>query len=830
MGCPRRVLRLIAVLTPPLIAAALLLVAAAPAPAAAASAGSAANPGNGAFRLPFPKPSGATEHFTFKPRIGHAMGLMPRLGIPELVSGRNNEVVYHGGDVMRNVTLHTVFWAPRGYHFDGPPSPGTLGYEALVKRFLVDVAHDSTDPHDNTFSTLVQYGDGHGPGSTQITYDPATDSTDLNTPYPALKRQCASPASIATCITDLQLEQQVDRLIGPNDPGGRGLRNIWFVVLPPDVDECVQPGQCATTAFAGYHSEFDLGHGSTVYVAIPDPLVEFTPPPGSDPEGNPEAESTLDTIAHETEEAITDPYGTGWMDPNGLEVADKCESGGEQGTPLGFASDGSPYNQLINGHEYLFQDMWSNAASGCVQSSRATASALPLHTVSLHQFSPFVSGDLGVAKRVSVSVGLIRAGDLVATARTRTRANGSWGPVKLRSKSGLPHAVGDDREGVAVIYGSSLKGADAIATGDGGNPFIEGGYTGWFDLDHGFAVGPHGIVLGPCGQTGVLALRVGSTLTQPPAQLCSTEAGVALVPTPAIGPGTRVTMSSEDNRAGSPFEPNGALIKLTVALGEPLSVPSALNSRLPFLPTGFPQCTALLRIESVRCTGLVPDSRYRLGGHRSRAGLGGSITVPGLHLRGGEALGLINAAGRHLTTLHVAHLRVHITGDQTRIASGTCQPGDFYGPPLSKPPVSGQVGVGVLGDGTVCPPNGSAKGLSTRDIAQTDDFSGGQTAITVPLIRSTAPIEDETLFGRFIASAQTGLPGPHGSIGATGVPVALTITRAASRRTVFHATNVDTARGVDVPALTPGQYVARWVLHDANSDTRTIRTRFVDEP
>ena len=35
--------------------------------------------------------------------------------------------------------------------------------------------------------------------------------------------------------------------------------------------------------------------------------------------------------------------------------------------------------------------------------------------------------------------------------------------------------------------------------------------------------------------------------------------------------------------------------------------------------------------------------------------------------------------------------------------------------------------------------------------------------------------------------------------------------------------------GVRVPALTPGAYVATWVLHDAAGDTRTVTTRFVDE-
>lgn len=99
----------------------------------------------------------------------------------------------------------------------------------------------------------------------------------------------------------------------------------------------------------------------------------------------------------------------------------------------------------------------------------------------------------------------------------------------------------------------------------------------------------------------------------------------------------------------------------------------------------------------------------------------------------------------------------------------------------------------------------------------------------VPEIESTAPIQDETLNGSFVASAQSGLPGPHGAISAAGVPVTLAIRPTGSRHRVFHAANVDTARGVNVPALAPGPYVATWVLRDAAGDTRTVTTRFVDE-
>jgi hypothetical protein len=789
--------------------------------------------------LAAPRSGAGARRSTFKPRVGFALGLLPVHGTQEVASGQSIPVLYHGGVVMRNVTIHTIFWAPAGYHYDGSPNAGALGYAPLIQQFLGDVAHDSGST-SNIFSLLNQFGDRSGDGTYQIHYDPAVDSIADTHPYPAASSQCPSPSGVATCVTDLQVQREVDRLIGTSNPAARGLTNIYFVLLPPDVDECITVGSCGTTAFAGYHSAFSLGHGLTVYSAIPDPQIEFTPPPGSDPEGNPEAESTINTVAHETVEAITDPVGTGWMDPNGFETADKCENGPQQGPPLGYAPDGSPYNQLIDGHPYLIQDIWSNARSGCVQSSSTVASIPALHTVTLRQFSSRVSGDLGARSRVAVTLIVARAGIPVAIAQGASRADGSWGPFTLRGRDGAPHAVGDDRDVIEVLYGLGPRSPspDLIETGDGGNPFTESGFTGWFDLDHGYAVSPGGArtlyAIGPCGQTGVLTLRIGATLAPSPTDQCETETDFAPIIVHHVGPGTPVTMTSEDNRAGSAVEPDGALVQMTIGLGEPGSVSAVPNGQLLIAPTGFPTCTAFLRIRTVRCVGLVPHAQYRLlrGGRalgHGRAGRAGAVTISGLPVHGGDVVTLVNAAGRRLSSLHVAHLRVDLIGNQTAVASGRCQAGDYWGPPVSKPPVSAAIGLGIGGAGTICPSSGHAKGLSAAGIAQTDDFSGGQTVTQVPEIESTAPIQDETLYGSFVASAQSGLPGPHGSVSATGVPVALTITPAGSTHRVFHAADVDTSRGVNVPALAPGPYIATWVLHDAAGDTRTVTTRFVDE-
>jgi hypothetical protein len=776
----------------------------------------------------------------FRPRIGAALGIVPPPGHPEIAVIPSIPLLYHGGSVMRNVTIHTIFWAPSGFQFDGPPSGNGPGYQQLIEQFLTDVAHDSATS-SNALSVLNQYGDSHGQGSYSISYNASTDSINATDPYPPPGHRCASPAGITVCVTDLQLQQEIDKVIGPHNPSARGLTNVWFVFLPPDVDTCVVIGSCGSNVFGGYHSLLNLGDGATVYSPVPDPLIEGNPPPGSDPQGNPEAETAIDVAAHELVEAVSDPEGAGWMDPNGFEVGDKCESGPQRGTPLGFAANGSPYNQVINANRYLIQTMWSNVGPGCVQRSTATTSPLPLANVNLNQFSPSVSGSIGSARGgVGVTVALARAGTVVARGSGRTSSSGSWGPISLRSVSSRgDHAVGDDRDELLVSYGSHGPLPDLVETGQGGNAFTESGWTGWFDLDHGYSVAPRGVLLAPCSQVGVLGVRINGTPTSPPVRQCQTETNVAVLHTGSLGQGTSLSLSSQDNRAISILNTNGALVKLTVAMGEPESVSAIGNSQILFEPSGFPSCTADLRAQSVRCTGLLPGARYTLtrrrnfATRRTSADGNGAITVtgfPGRHpITGGDAMTLKNDAGRRLTALHVAHLRVALDGQRTVIAAGTCESGDYYGAPLSSPPISGAVGIGVGGTGTICPSNGRAGGLSASNIAQTDDFSGGQTRTQVPEIEATAPVSDETLYGAFVASAQTGLPGPNGSVFATSAPVALTITRARSRRQVFHARNVDTAAGVAVRGLARGAYVAKWVLSDANGDTRTVRTRFFEQ-
>jgi hypothetical protein len=114
-------------------------------------------------------------------------------------------------------------------------------------------------------------------------------------------------------------------------------------------------------------------------------------------------------------------------------------------------------------------------------------------------------------------------------------------------------------------------------------------------------------------------------------------------------------------------------------------------------------------------------------------------------------------------------------------------------------------------------------------MAQTDDMSGGQTRTEVPSPLTTTPSQGAVLYGPFTALALTGFRGPNGSQTISGTRVTLTIARAGSAQPVFNSANVNTLTGAAVTGLAPGVYAAKWVVTDINGDTRTVRTRFVEQ-
>jgi hypothetical protein len=437
---------------------------------------------------------------------------------------------------------------------------------------------------------------------------------------------------------------------------------------------------------------------------------------------------------------------------------------------------------------------------------------------------------------VQVKVSLLRSDArhravTVASASATTNGDGRWS-LSLRK-----HAVGDDRDEIIVEYsgpGAPQPHRQSILTGNGGNAYTESGWTGWIEMDNGSRASNHppSLAFGPCFQTGVEHYAIGGlTARRSPTRFCNTKTDVATAGLSApLVRGKAVAWSSNDNRAFSPPSgpapnPHGALVKLTVPVGEPGSLSLFLNPlRRFFKPGGFPTCAADLARQTLRCEGLVPGRRYTLhDGSKSASEVASSRGVLSHHLavKQGDVAGLSNGS-LTITRLHVAHLHVAVKGNNKAASGGHCQPGEYYGLPPTKAPTNHQAGSlagGIALKGEICPLNGKARGLPVAHIEQTDERSGGLTQTEVARMSAISIPDGAAVNGSFIARARSMLAGRL-----TRDRIALEITRPG--RSAFRTGNVDTTRGVRVRGLAPGAYQATWILTDANGDTRTIVTRF----
>jgi hypothetical protein len=307
-------------------------------------------------------------------------------------------VTYHGGWVMRTNTTYTIFWLPAGSTC-GESDPTCDTYISGVDRYFKDVAAASGSD-SNVYSVDTEYSDTTGPIAYQSTfggafidehafpaYDPNTSCTDGTYPI---------------CLTDQQIQAEVQRVV--TQLGWPDGESVLFNLMTPDsVSECDDhTSTFCLGSFCAYHGAF-TGSDSQPIVYTLEPFAEtdgcagipLNPSPNGD-----DADPTDNLISHEMNEAITDPWGTGWYTGATTahgEIADLCAW--NFGNPLGTAPNGQAYNEVINGHDYYLQQEWSNDGSQCLQ-RYVPGVSLPASLT-----APVVTGAAGLGRLLSTTNG-----------------------------------------------------------------------------------------------------------------------------------------------------------------------------------------------------------------------------------------------------------------------------------------------------------------------------------------------------------------------------------------------------------------------------------------
>jgi len=268
---------------------------------------------------------------------------------------------YHGGPIMPSNTNYAFYWDPAG-------APAyAAGYESGINLYFERLAQDSGGDQ-NVDSVSAQYNDEAGEYAAYNShFAGAIIDTD---PYP--KNGCtAAPI----CLTDEQLQAELKSYIAAHALP-TGLQHEYFILTPPGVESCFEAPANSCSAgssdpeYCAYHSFIPISGSVIIYANDPYSYEVENCEAGEDPSESP-AEGTIQGgLSHEHNESITDPEISAWYDEEGNEIGDKCRtfvSATEFGTPLGTAPDGAPYNQVVGGGLYYYQQEFSNETLSCQQ-------------------------------------------------------------------------------------------------------------------------------------------------------------------------------------------------------------------------------------------------------------------------------------------------------------------------------------------------------------------------------------------------------------------------------------------------------------------------------
>jgi hypothetical protein len=265
--------------------------------------------------------------------------------------------------VVPHAGVTQALGAPNALSTSGPLAGASFltfdaNYVSLINQYFTDVAHDSGGS-SNVYSAATQYSG--------IQYQSTFGGSYVD--HGPLPANGCNDGVDSVCLTDAQLQSEIQNVLTSH--GWHGSETAMFILMTPDgVGSCFDSGstQCTTNVFCAYHSDFvDSNNEPVIYANEPYDATISGCNSGSSP-NNDDADTELNTISHEHNEAITDPFGNAWYAADGNENGDLCAW--TFGTPLG-GTGLTQYNQLINGDHYWLQQEYSNADNagnkGCVQ-------------------------------------------------------------------------------------------------------------------------------------------------------------------------------------------------------------------------------------------------------------------------------------------------------------------------------------------------------------------------------------------------------------------------------------------------------------------------------
>ena len=277
----------------------------------------------------------------------HVMPTLPMAAKSALYTGSvsGGPIAYRGGRIIPgNTNVVVVYWGSGAMYPGGPASSTGLGSSdgSLIGKFLNGL---NSDPN-HYFRINTTYTNSSGTKAAGTV---------------AYVKYWVTGSTPPTSPTD----QNILDLLSSGFKGGSiayDPNTIYAVMTGPNVNL----GGGFGSQYCAYHGNGTVsttsGNQKVIYAAMPYNqgtigCMAQTTGPNGDP-----ADPEVSVLAHEIEEATTDPDLNAWYDNRGYENADKCAwTWGTTKT----AANGAAYNMTLNGLNFLVQRNWIAKNGGC---------------------------------------------------------------------------------------------------------------------------------------------------------------------------------------------------------------------------------------------------------------------------------------------------------------------------------------------------------------------------------------------------------------------------------------------------------------------------------
>jgi hypothetical protein len=290
---------------------------------------------------------GVALHAAAAAPAGRPSGLVrPRDYTAKAVKGTVSNLLYHGGQVQSDVHEYIVFWGD----WWASGCAAQQGNGAADETYLYNYFHGMGAAGDGLSSVQSQYGDSAG--------DHPAYPTTLGHAFAGWAADC--DPSVPAAATDAQLAAvAVAYATYLTSTGVTVNRSTQIDVVSPSG---TNPGGGFGSQYCAYHNVTQYAGANLSWTNMP-----FLPDQGANcgagflPAGpSPALQGWSIVGGHEYAESATDPFTAAglyaWYDSAGEEIGDKCAW---QGIFTEATASGS----------YVQQPEWSNAISGCAQTS-----------------------------------------------------------------------------------------------------------------------------------------------------------------------------------------------------------------------------------------------------------------------------------------------------------------------------------------------------------------------------------------------------------------------------------------------------------------------------